>query len=102
MFVLKAKLLADRHDIGGYIVYVFQNLEHTCIYKDKYVMVTRFPNWESPSIKIGDVGYLKYKEVKAGEDTWWDSTTNQYNKYKYDSMIFLEFIHERKSSTVIL
>lgn len=53
-------------------------------------MVIKFPNWSTPSIKIGDEGYLHYEERKAGIDEWYDGTN--MIKYKYDNIQFIKFV----------
>ena len=35
-------------------------------------------------------GYLKYKEVRAGVDEWYDGTT--HNFYKYSNVVFEKFV----------
>ena len=84
-----AKLLANELDILGYETYVFECLEE--IRKDtKYLMCTKFPNWESKKINIGDIGFLSFIEIRAGVDKWFDG--NQMIPYKYNNVQFLKFI----------
>lgn len=97
---IKAELKAIRNEVGGYIIYVFRNLEPNC-WTNQYVMTVRFPHWESPLLQVGDVGFLSYKEVTAGEDFWWDKITNNKIAYNYDNIIFVDFIRE-KPDTVLL
>lgn len=97
MKVVYSKLMAIRNDIGGYIVYVFELLESESLF-DKYVMCTRFPNWDSPMLSLGDVGFLKYKEVFAGEDKWFDSNTGQMIPYKYTGIHFIDFVYEKQKT----
>lgn len=99
---IRVELKAISNDFGGYINYVFQNLESKS-WDDKYITVIRFPHWESVFPKIGDVGYLSFKEVIAGEDMWWDKNMNQKIAYNYDNIIFLDFIKEvPKAEQIIL
>lgn len=93
---LYVKLLTLKENVGGYIIYVFEIINGIEPYY-KYIMCTRFPNWDSPFIKIGDIGYLKYKEVEAGKDKWFDSQNNLYIPYKYSGIHFLDFIYENKN-----
>ena len=97
----KSKLLTFREDIGGYIVYVFENLDFTNLF-DRYIMCTRFPNWESPMINIDDIGFLKFREVFAGEDSWYDKMTGQYVPYAYTGIHFLDFIPLKETKELIL
>ena len=90
---IKCKLLCKEHDIGGYITYVFQNLEETSFGK-KYLMVTQWKNWEHRELDIGEIGYLSYKEVIEGQDTWFDGS--KFIPYNYSNIIFIKFIKEQE------
>ena len=85
--VLKAKNI----DIGGYITYVFENLNQTD-YNSKYLMCVQFPNWNQSEINIGDIGYVNVKYVKEGISQWYDGEKMQV--YKYTNVVFLKFIKE--------
>lgn len=93
------QLIASQCDFGGYITYVFVNVDKNIPYYSKYIMCVRFPNWEHNSIAIGDVGYLKYEEHIAGKDEWWDGT--QFIKYNYDMVQFMKFVPEPKEQDKI-
>ena len=58
---LRVKLKAFRDD-GGYIKYVFQDLDKEA----HFILCTKFPNWDTPLIKIDDRGFLRYKESLNG------------------------------------
>lgn len=98
MQVIHGKLLTYNEDPGGYVIYVFLNLDYTkeC---NKYLMCTKYPNWETAPIKIGDVGYLNVKEVEAGKDKWYNQETGSFIPYKYNGIQFLDFILEKKKMT---
>lgn len=96
--IVYVKLIAYREEVGGYIVYVFELINGKPPY-DKYVMCTRFPNWESPFIKLGDIGFLKYREVVAGKDTWYNLLTEKEIPYKYTGIHFLDFVYENKNNS---
>lgn len=85
--VLKAKNV----DIGGYITYVFENLNQVD-YNSKYLMCVQFPNWNQTEINIGDIGYVNVKYVKEGVSQWYDGEKMQV--YKYTNVVFLKFIKE--------
>ena len=85
--VLKAKNI----DIGGYITYVFENLNQTD-YNSKYLMCVQFPNWNQTEINIGDIGYVNARYVKEGISQWYDGEKMQV--YKYTNVVFLKFIKE--------
>ena len=102
MHIIRAELITLRNEPGGYIIYLFRNLDSNS-WDTRYVMTTRFPNWDCPFLKKGDIGFLKYKEVEAGKSTWWNNNTQTNVAYKYDNVIFENFIHEKKiDSTVML
>lgn len=102
MHIVRAELLTYRREFGGYIIYVFQNLDSKT-WDTKYIMTVRFPNWNSPLLQVGDKGFLKYKEVEAGKTTWWDNNNQTNVVYKYDNIIFEDFIHDKnKDLTVTL
>ena len=88
---VNAVLLAKRSDSCGYVTYVFQNVDFTNTF-DKYIMCVRFPNWDHPNIEIGELGFLEYRSVKAGEDKWYDAYTNTYVPYRYTDNHFIKFI----------
>lgn len=91
MVTIYCKLVAKEHDLGGYTTYVFQNLEEKSIY-DKYLMCTRWPNWEHRNLDLGENGYLTYKEVIAGVDSWYNGTS--FIPYNYTNIIFIKFVKE--------
>lgn len=74
---IKATLVAKKS--GNYIVYVFQNCDDIA----EYVMCTRCPNWDGPDINIGQKGFLRYKFVRAGEDTWFNESRKTFEPYMY-------------------
>lgn len=89
------KLVASVRDVGGYITYVFQNMDKSYSPDTKYLMCIRYPNWNNCPIKLGDIGYLNFIEVKAGIDKWYDG--ENFIPYKYDAIQFLKFIPEPDS-----
>jgi len=97
----KAKLLAQHDEPGGYTVYVFENLDFDKLY-DKYVMCTRFPNWQCDELNIGDTGFLKFREVEGGIDCWYDSISDTNVPYKYTNIHFLDFVREQAPTKEIV
>jgi len=84
-----AKLIAER--AGTYTSYVFKDLE-----KHNFIMCTRLPNWKSPTISIGDEGFLHYKIVNAG-DEYYDPQLDKNTKYLYSNIYFIDFILDNKT-----
>lgn len=95
--VIRAEFIAFREDVGGYIIYVFQNLAN-----GTYEMCTRLPNWEAPFLVIGDTGFLKYKSVQAGKDTWYNSVENRDVPYKRTDKYFVDFVYERPQTSDLI
>ena len=87
-----AELLELFQDFEGYITYVFKLLDNDEISRleTKLIMCVRYPNWQTPLVNKGDIGYLNFKEVTAGVDTWFDGTS--FIPYKYDDIQFVKFI----------
>jgi hypothetical protein len=93
--VKRVKLVATKDSFGGYVVYVFENLDSKS-YLDKYMMCTRFPNWQCQTVTINDTGYVKYREVQAGKDVWYDMNIDKWISYKYTGTHFLDFVKEKE------
>ena len=66
---LYVKLNAKYIDVGGYITYVFENLNYKS-YDQQYIMCVQFPNWNQSEINIGDVGYVNVRYVREGVSQW--------------------------------
>lgn len=88
---LRVQLKAKNIDIGGYITYVFENLNFQT-YENQYIMCVQFPNWNQAEICIGDVGYVNVRYVKEGISQWYDG--EKMNVYKYTNVVFLKFVKE--------
>lgn len=98
MITVYTRLLAGRVELGGYTKYVFQDIN-----TGKYILCTKFPNWDTPPIKLGSVGNLKYKEILAGKGSWYEPISKIYIPYKFNYNQFIDF-DEKKTivSTIIL
>lgn len=94
MITIHAQLIAMEQDIGGYITYVFKNLEQAP-FGQSYVMCKRWPNWDCVQVHINDVGFLKYMEVIAGRDYWINKETGEQVPYNYSDVVFLDFIPDK-------
>ena len=88
---LYAQLKAKNIDLGGYITYVFENLNFQT-YENQYIMCVQFPNWNQSEIQIGDIGYVNVRYVKEGISQWYDG--EKMNVYKYTNVVFLKFVKE--------
>lgn len=97
MFTIKAELVAKEHDLLGYTTYVFKCLEANIPFGHNYVMCTRCPNWDARNIDIGEIGYLEYEEVHAGEK-WYNPQDGTYVPYKYTNIYFIKFVKKEDNS----
>ena len=87
-----AELVAGEEDIAGYINYVFEILEREEISRlgTKYILCTRYPNWNHRKIEIGEIGYLDFTEIQAGLTKWYDG--EKMISYNYNGIQFNKFI----------
>lgn len=81
----------------GYSTLVFKNLD-IATFGHQYVMVVVFPNWQSRIPDIDEIGFLSYKEVIAGKDTWYCPETGEQIPYNYTNLIFFKFVKELDNS----
>jgi hypothetical protein len=94
---LHVQLKAKSLELGGYITYVFENLNcHD--WEFQYIMCVQFPNWNQSEIKINDIGYVNVRYVKEGISQWYDG--EKMNVYKYTNVVFLKFIEEPKNVNI--
>ena len=89
-----ARLVAKEEDTLNYITYVFECLDEEILKDTKYVMCTRYPNWNHRTIDINEVGYLNFFEIRAGVDKWFDG--EKMISYNYNGIQFNKFISKPK------
>lgn len=87
------KLVAKYEDFG-YTTYVFECLEEYMIKQTKYIMCVRYPDWQHKELNIDDIGYLEFREIRAGVDQWFDG--ENMIPFRYDSIQFIKFIDKPK------
>lgn len=97
-YVINCEVVAKEQDVLGYQTLVFKNLENNCPFGHKYCMNVVFPNWESRIPDIGEIGYVEYDEVKAGEDTYYDRNLDSIVKYNFSNLIFKKFVKKVDNS----
>jgi hypothetical protein len=85
-FVKEVELVAHRDDT--YTIYVFKIVD-----TNEYIFCTRLPNWQVPSIDVGDVGFLQYQIVTAGEE-YYDPDTKSRGVYGYSNVYFMNFVRK--------
>lgn len=96
--VVKAKLVAQDEVLSGYSTYVFECLDEEVRKETKYILCTRFPNWDHKRLNIEDEGFLYFEEREAGKDKWYDRNLNQWYSFNYDMVQFMRFIDIPKKS----
>ena len=85
------QLVAREYELGGYILYVFKNLDcHSWDFE--YIMCTQFPNWNQKEIEVLAKGYVSVRYVKEGISQWYDG--EKMNAYKNTNVVFLKFVKE--------
>jgi hypothetical protein len=94
---VRCKLVASESDILDYHNLVFKILEENCPFGHHYCLCTVFPNWQSRIPEIGEIGYLHYDEIMAG-DTYYNRDTDSIMKYNFSNFVFKKFIKEVDSS----
>ena len=87
---LLVKVEAILHDPTGYTTYIFKNIEEKTPYLYKYIMCTRYPNWEHRGLKLKEEGFLTYEPVIEGEDKWFDGL--KMIPFKFSANRFINFI----------
>lgn len=87
-----ACLVAKEKDTLGYTTYVFECLDKEVIENTRYIMCTRYPNWNHRSIDIGEIGYLNFVEIRAGIDKWFDG--QNMIPYNYNNIQFIKFVQK--------
>ncbi len=89
MITLKAKLIEFSEEFGGYVNYVFENLDSN-EWDKKYILCCRYPHWDNPPIALGSVGFLtftlieagsNYYDVRSGENRFYCYTHNRFDKF---------------------
>lgn len=88
---IRGKLVAKLDE--QYTTMVFQNLDELNDSLLRYVTVTKLPNWTGSIPNIGDVGFLEYEYVNAG-DEYYQRNTGVKETYKYTQCYFLNFVKE--------
>lgn len=89
MTTLLAKLEVLQYD-GNYTLYVFRNLESDK-WDNKYILCTRYPRWEHRQLEVGEIGYVSFTVIEAGEK-YYNRLTGQNDVYNFTHIRFDKFI----------
>ena len=95
----RVKLLCQETDTLDYTTYVFEVLDIDEINRlgYKYIMCTRWPNWNHRELSNGEEGYLHYFIILAGVDKWFDG--KEFIPYKCSTYQFDKFISKQPKFT---
>lgn len=102
MITILAKLEEIQRN-GDYINYVFKNLEATK-WDNVYFLCTRYPRWEHRELKKGEIGYVTFTEVIAGEE-YYNHITNSRDFYNHSHIRFDKFIeinNNTEDNTIVM
>lgn len=88
----QVKLLCQQRDSLDYTTYVFEIIDSNEIQRlgYRYIMCTRWPNWDHRELLNGEEGYLNYSIIIAGQDAWFNG--EGYTPYKTSVYQFNKFI----------
>lgn len=95
---IKAQLMASQQD-GAYKIYVFQDQT-----TGEFIMCSRCPNWRGDEPEELQEGFVHFKHVEGGKDTYFDARIGQFVAYQYSATYFLSFVpitHVLKDGFVI-
>jgi hypothetical protein len=95
IYTTRVRLLAQEGDSLGYTTYVFDVLDNNEVTRlgSRYIMCTKFPNWDHREMYNGEEGFLTFKEVEAGKDTWFNGNT--FVPYNYTGIHFIKFVNKQ-------
>lgn len=98
MTTIFCKVLEVLHNPMGYVDYVVESLDpiQEKFLITKYLIVTKFPNWDHRELNKGEEGFLKYKEITPGIDKWYDGK-NWIDYKSFEGWQFLKFISKTKT-----
>lgn len=87
---IKARLVAKMDD-GQYVKYVFEDVHYTSP-RYRFITMTRCPNWKgSPPTELQE-GFVTFKSVDAGEDTYYCNMDQTFKQYNYTAIYYIEFV----------
>lgn len=86
LICIKARLVAEEAD-GAYTTCVFQDL----IDPNRFIMMTRVPNWQGTRPTLLQEGFLEYKFVNAG-DKYYHTDLGREVSYQYTNHYFVNFV----------
>lgn len=95
---LLVEVEAILHEPTGYTIYIFKNLDDNGNYLYKYLMCTRYPNWEHRGLKLKEIGFVTYEPVVEGIDKWFDGF--KLVPYNFSANKFINFISKPDNNKI--
>lgn len=94
--------LEEIQQAGEYTNYVFKNLEPTK-WDNVFFLCTRYPRWEHRELKKGEIGFVTFTEVKAGEE-YYNHITKEVDVYNHSHIRFDKFIDKKseEDNTIVI
>lgn len=80
------------HEPGGYVTYVFEILKKgdRNFLQSDFIMCVQYPNWDHRDLRVGEEGYLCYRDIQEGLDKYFDG--KNMVSYKYSTTQFMKFV----------
>ena len=76
---------------GAYTKYTFEDL-YCKDEKYRFITMTRCPNWHGQDVIPMQEGFVTYKYVEAGKDTYYCNNRQTYIQYNYTAIYFIDFV----------
>jgi hypothetical protein len=70
--------------------YIYSNIVVKDLETECLEIITIFPNWNGYIPEKGDIGYIKYREVEAGDE--YVTPTGERKNFKYNMTFFDKFV----------
>jgi hypothetical protein len=99
---IRARLVAKQQD-GQYVKYVFEDILFVD-HKYRFITMTRCPNWHGQEPTCFQEGFVTFKPVQAGKDTYYCNQDQTFKQYNYTAIYYIEFVpvtHVLKNGYVI-
>ena len=93
---IRGQLVAVQEEL--YTNYVFKNLDEPNNSMMRYVTLTQCPNWIGTKPQIGDIGFVEYEYVEAG-DSYFCREYGNKSQYNYTACYFISFIKDKEKVT---
>ena len=83
---IKARLVGSKEE-GAYTVYVFEDLT-----THDFIMCSKCPNWNGEDPVMLQEGFMQFKHVKGGKDTYFEASSGTHKCYQFTATYFQSFV----------